>query len=212
MSEEINKAAIDQTQKIRTDCAIYAEGYRQSVQSFVAWSELTAWLSAVVCFVYFVLFSLWSANQAYAYTLGVVQTLLSAILFVITLYSLFRRWQTKQEYQNGLALKYLNLLKQIEVELATGSVTPEKASEFQHEFQNIETERVDTKGNMSQRYVQEGHQHCAKKYPMLKLKCYECDRVWQPEFERRTISIWKSSFWLPWKHEYCNNCGVQLDE
>jgi len=179
----------------------------------VNWQEIVAALGAIVAFVYFVLFSIWHSNAMLAYGIGVLQVLLSALLFCITLVMLFRRWQSKQEYQQWLAIKYADLLRRVEVDLRDDSITERKAKIIDKEFQALEIERKnDVKGDTSQRFVQMGHRHTAKKYPALKVTCYECERVWNAKFELRTKSLFKKKAWHFWKKHYCNNCGVELDE
>lgn len=214
MSEgEVCRPEVDTAQKIRVQCSIYEYALTNSVSSYVNWSEFTAALGAIASFVYLALFAIWHSNEKFAYALGVIQSLLSALLFCVTLVTLFRRWQSKQEYQQSLAFKYADLLKRVEVDLIDDCVTERKAKIFNKEFQELEIQRKnDKKGEMSQRFIQKGHRHTAKKYRQLHVTCFECDRAWEAKFEQRVATFFSLKAWKFWQKNYCNNCGVELDE
>jgi hypothetical protein len=209
-----NLQQIEQAQKIRVDCAVLSHAYAQSAKSFVRWNECVAAFSAIVCITYFVLFGIWHSDADTAKALGTIQAVLNGILFCVTVYALFRRWQSKQEFHQEMALKYSDLLSKIDVLLKSGKApSTAQATSFQREFEGIRDQsQTSDKGDLSQRFIQQGHHHAANTYPQLGVKCYKCDRVWRPEFDRQLISIWKPKSWLPWMHKYCKNCGVKYDE
>lgn len=205
---------VDQVQKLRVDCAVLAHAYAQSVKSFVRWNECVAAFSAIVCIAYFVLFGIWHKDEDTAKSLGTIQAVLTGVLFCITIYSLFRRWQARQEFHQQQAIKYSELLSRIDTDLKSGtSPSTAKAKSFQKEYEAIRDQtQTGDKGEISQRFMQQGHQHAANTYPQLGVKCYKCDRAWRPEFDRRLASFWKFKSWLPWCDKYCKNCGVEYDE
>ncbi len=202
-----------QAQKLRVDCAVLSYAYSQSVKSFVRWNESVAAFSAIVCVTYFVLFGIWHSDASIAKSLGTIQAVLSGFLFCITLYSLFRRWQSRQEFHQQLAIKFSDLLSRIDVMLKSGvAPSPVQAKKFQTEFEEIRDQaQTGDKGEIEQQFLQQGHQHAANTYPQLGVKCYKCDRVWKAEFDRRLASVWKPKSWLPWSDKYCKNCGVEYD-
>jgi hypothetical protein len=210
----IQSSAVDQVQKLRVDCAILAHAYAQSVKSFVRWNECISAFSAIVCIGYFVLFGIWYNDAKTARSLSTIQAILNGILFCVTIYSLFRRWQSRQEFHQQQAIKYSELLSRIDIELKSGVIpTAAKAKAFQREYEQIRDQtQTGDKGEISQRFHQQGHQHASNTYPQLEVKCYKCNRTWRPEFDRRLASLWKPKSWLPWCSEYCNNCGVKYDE
>lgn len=209
-----NESLIGQAQKIRVDCAVLSYAYAQSVKSFVRWSECVAAFSAIVCITYFVLFGIWHSDADTAKALGTIQAVLNGILFCITVYALFRRWQSKQEFHQQMAIKYSDLLSRIDVLLKSGKAPSiAQAKRFQKEFEDIRDEsQTSDKGGIGQKFRQHGHQHTANTYPQLRVKCYKCDREWRPEFDRQLASIWKPKSWIPWIHKYCKNCGVKYDD
>lgn len=205
---------VDQLQKLRVDCALLSFAYAQSVRSFVRWNESVAAFSAIVCIGYFIMFGIWYSDPEAARFLAKLQAVLNGVLFCITIYSLFRRWQSRQEFHQQQSIKYSELLSRIDTELKSGDIpTPAKAKQLQRDYERIRDQtQTGDKGEIAQRFMQQGHHHAANTYPLIGVKCYKCDRQWEPGYDRRLASIWKPKSWLPWCNRYCKNCGVEYDE
>lgn len=138
--------------------------------------------------------------------LSQIQAILAVMLMVGVVWGLAFRWDWMLDRQQNISHALHRLVAEYQTAEAANTITQTKMAKWESARSEIESDRKNPLARISQRFIQRAYCHVAKKYPEMKMKCFECDRTWRSEYAH--LRFWH---YFPWIHR-CNNCGVPLNE